>query len=471
MPSISKRGKACRIEWVDHNRDRRTVTVNAGSPSRSRIKAEEWLKEINSYVVAKLDWNPPDKREQVKAAALEQNNGPTVHDALAAWVAHHIVRAGDYSSTAAIYDTTGNKFKSWLAETGRNPEETLLGDLTTADLEAWVEWLRNSAPVQKGRTRKDSGIKQYLKFLMVGFRWVAGRQEFQGEWALPDPPEIKWKKGRQKRVPQLQATAKIALAADGWLRQALTVAYYTGLRSSQVMGLRWCDVDLDTGDLHFPGVLGKSDQEREGRTVPLSPHLLICLRAWAKEAKVDLADVGERDDDGESEAPFIVDGALKRGRTSKSPGLGTKRERVIAASTVNAIWKRKKLWKVAYFSPVHCFRSALAQGLVVRGAKIEAVARLLGHSLGVFTLEKYTNPDVSLRDAMCRAVTMIPSLEVAAIDAEQTTPALADVLAECRDEHVGALEALAAGRLPRGRGVGETADLLRALVQKLEAAE
>jgi hypothetical protein len=106
----------------------------------------------------------------------------------------------------------------------------------------------------------------------------------------------------------------------------------------------------------------------------------------------------------------------------------------------------------------------------LRGTKIVAVSHLLGHSLGFFTVERYTKPDEALRPDMLRAVAMIPALEVAARDATvgEPPPSLARFLTACGEEHQGALAALSIGNLPAGRGPDETAVLLRSLAAQLD---
>jgi integrase len=79
--------------------------------------------------------------------------------------------------------------------------------------------------------------------------------------------------------------ALIAAIPDHW-RPVLLTAIFTGLRSSELRGLRWQDVDLKCGDLHVKqradryNAIGKPKSKAGDRTVPLGPLVLNVLREW-----------------------------------------------------------------------------------------------------------------------------------------------------------------------------------------------
>ncbi len=69
-------------------------------------------------------------------------------------------------------------------------------------------------------------------------------------------------------------------------RPFLLTAIFTGLRSSEMRGLRWHDVDLKKGELHVRqradrfGVMGKLKSPSSERTIPLGPVVLNTLKEW-----------------------------------------------------------------------------------------------------------------------------------------------------------------------------------------------
>jgi integrase len=78
----------------------------------------------------------------------------------------------------------------------------------------------------------------------------------------------------------------IQTATEGKQRVLLLTAALTGLRASELRGLRWNDVDLKAGELH---VRQRADQFNEigppksrtgTRMIPLAPQLVQALKRW-----------------------------------------------------------------------------------------------------------------------------------------------------------------------------------------------
>src|SRR5262245_39053130 len=72
--------------------------------------------------------------------------------------------------------------------------------------------------------------------------------------------------------------------AAGRFRPLLLTAIFTGLRASELRGLRWDDVDLNGGELHVRqradryGKIGRPKSDAGERTVPIPPMLVAVLR-------------------------------------------------------------------------------------------------------------------------------------------------------------------------------------------------
>jgi integrase len=66
----------------------------------------------------------------------------------------------------------------------------------------------------------------------------------------------------------------------------LKLAALTGLRSSELRGLRWSDVDFKTSELHVRqradryGVIGAPKTDGSRRTIPIGPDLVLALKQW-----------------------------------------------------------------------------------------------------------------------------------------------------------------------------------------------
>ena len=99
-------------------------------------------------------------------------------------------------------------------------------------------------------------------------------------------------------IPTPDEIKRIIHAATGRLRPLLIVAIFTGLRSSELRGLRWADVDLKAGELHVRqradryNEMGKPKSEAGERVIPLGPLVVNTLREWrlaCPKGELDLA--------------------------------------------------------------------------------------------------------------------------------------------------------------------------------------
>jgi integrase len=87
-------------------------------------------------------------------------------------------------------------------------------------------------------------------------------------------------------IPTREEIKAIVEAAAGRWRPLLLTAIFTGLRASELRGLRWADVDLDKRELHVRQRadryhdIGKPKSDAGERTVPLTPILVNTLREW-----------------------------------------------------------------------------------------------------------------------------------------------------------------------------------------------
>jgi integrase len=120
-------------------------------------------------------------------------------------------------------------------------------------------------------------------------------------------------------------------------RPMLLTAIFTGLRASELRGLRWVDVDLKRGEIHVRQradrwrTIGRPKSEASERTIPLLPMVTNALREWklaCPKGQLDLAfpnGAGRVEDHGNiverGWVPTqIAAGVINHGR-AKYPGL------------------------------------------------------------------------------------------------------------------------------------------------------
>jgi integrase len=96
-------------------------------------------------------------------------------------------------------------------------------------------------------------------------------------------------KGKLKVGVDIPTTAEVRAIVEharGRWRPLLLTAIFTGLRASELRGLRWSDMDLRRSELHVRqradryNTIGKPKSAAGERTVPMPPILVSTLREW-----------------------------------------------------------------------------------------------------------------------------------------------------------------------------------------------
>jgi integrase/recombinase XerC len=169
-----------------------------------------------------------------------------------------------------------------------------------------------------------------------------------------------------RKLPQVldadEATALVELQGDDPKslrdRAMLELFYSSGLRLSELCGLRWADLDLESGSAR---VLGKG---RKTRLVPVGGPAVAALRA--------LSALGC--------APELP---VFRGRGDGAISPRTVQQRIKQAAQQQGLWKRVH---------PHLLRHSCASHLLESSADLRAVQELLGHA-DIATTQVYTHLD------------------------------------------------------------------------------
>jgi integrase len=110
------------------------------------------------------------------------------------------------------------------------------------------------------------------------------RRRRRGKGKVQDRHKKKLRAGVD--IPTPDEIRDIIKTANGPLRPLLLTAIFTGLRASELRGLRWMDVDLKKSELHVQqradrrNVIGAPKSAAGQRMVPLPPILATELRNW-----------------------------------------------------------------------------------------------------------------------------------------------------------------------------------------------
>ncbi len=175
----------------------------------------------------------------------------------------------------------------------------------------------------------------------------------------------------RKRLRTLSAgeIERLLAAAGARWRVLLQTAIFTGLRSGELLGLRWADVDLDAAVIRVHWQLGR-DGERVAlktaaarRDVHLAPSLVKTLAAHRLFSPWSAAD--------DPVFASTTGGVLDR--------------RNMTRRGVEAAAKRARLTGVS----MHVLRHTYASLLIAVGANVKFVQQQLGHTSAAMTLDVY----------------------------------------------------------------------------------
>jgi integrase len=142
---------------------------------------------------------------------------------------------------------------------------------------------RSSAMVRKLITSLGSILTDAQERGLVAQNVVRGlRVRRRGKDARADKRKGKLKIGVD--IPSPDEIRKLIAALAGRWRPLLLTAIFTGLRSSELRGMRWADIDLKRNELHVRqradcfSAIGQLKSEAGERTVPLPPMVVNILR-------------------------------------------------------------------------------------------------------------------------------------------------------------------------------------------------
>jgi integrase len=175
---------------------------------------------------------------------------------------------------------------------------------------------------------------------------------------------------------------RLASAGEKRTRPLILTAIFTGLRASELRGLRWQDVDLDKGELHVHQradryrEIGAPKSEAGQRSIPLLPMLVNALKEWRLAS-------------GQPQAGLVFPGWRGRPLTHNSVIRGSWTPVQIAAGLVGAAGKSPKypgLHSLRHFFASWCINREADGGLELPPKVVQG---RLGHSSIAMTMDVY----------------------------------------------------------------------------------
>lgn len=273
-------------------------------------------------------------------------------------------------ATARIADSTAGNYRTALKHLPDRMYGVPLSKLGAHELDSLYRRLERDGvgtyTIRTLHAALSSALTQGVRW-----RWIGTNPARD---ASPPPPGK-----RDSTTPTALQVAQVLQAVDDpqlnlWLRLAVV----TGARRSEVLALRWRDVDLEAGKVSIAGALDingrrKDTKTGEARTLALDPATVSDLAAWYLKSKQRALAVGVR----LPKASYVLSNEPDSSQPWR-PDLATKRFRRIAD-------------RLGLDVRLHDLRHAHATELLSRGIDLATVSRRLGHSRTSTTLDVYSH--------------------------------------------------------------------------------
>jgi integrase len=338
----------------------RAVTRRRTAGFRTKREAEQFLRDVEGAIA---------RNEFVAPSPICV--GPLLHE----WLA--VVRTRVRPSTFGQYEAAVRRIERHTRLATVEAQR-----LSRPGLSAALEALSN-APSGRGReaaTVSATTVQHSWRVLRSALAWAVGEGLLARNLAAGMP-------GPKRSTPETptwtpaQLQTFLASVAEDRLAAIWRLAAVTGARRSELLGLRWADLDLGpepSARIERSRVLVEGrmvDQEpktaRSRRTVALDPETAEALRRYELACKAERLKAGPG---VWPEHPQVVVDELGRGL--RGDGITQRFERLARASGLPRIG-------------FHGLRHSVASSLLAAGMPVLEVSRRLGHSTATMTLDVY----------------------------------------------------------------------------------
>ena len=217
-------------------------------------------------------------KHEVAQGLHAPNSKITIEDTVTLWIKHCV----DEGLERSTIEQRAQHLRLHIAPfIGREK----LATLTTPRLNTFLDQLRDGGRSTAMRRHILTSVRTALAFAKG--RGLVAQNVASGIRVRSD--ERHKATGPLKAGRDFPTKAELKLLIDRaparW-RPFIITAVFTGMRASELRGLRWCDVDLDAGTLHVTqrantwGTMGSPKSAAGKRDIPLVPLVVNALKQW-----------------------------------------------------------------------------------------------------------------------------------------------------------------------------------------------
>ena len=244
------------------------------------------------------------------------------------------------------------------------------------------EWL--------GSIKRAKGTKAKIRNLMSAIFHHAMRYE----WTDRNPIKLVRQSAKREKVPEVLELAELQLLLSKLSVRERTLALLdaaTGLRVSELLALRWIDVDFENLELRvtrsiWHQVVGDCKTEASAKPVPMDGYMAEDLLRWRRQSPYPMAtDYVFASPTMKGTQPYWPDNLMKR--------------------YIRPVARQAGIYKNIGW---HTFRHSFGTLLKANGEDVKTVQELLRHANSRITLDVYTQAVSShKRAAQSKVVSMM----------------------------------------------------------------